>query len=151
MIGRKKVLPPELVPAHEAFLEVLEQVEPAKAELVGALPTNRLPGRPFVDALLVLEERLGRAREMMPSWRRAEVETEWVACDEGLQRSLDLARRLREDAPELGGFEGLLGAIQDLLDPLDPFEAAATRFASLRRRIARPTTQPTTRPATRED
>jgi hypothetical protein len=124
VIGRRKALPPELAPAHEAFLEVLAQVE---------------PGRPFVDALLVLEERLGRAREMMPSWRRAEIEEEWVACDEGLERCLDLARRLREDAPELGGFEGLLGAIQDLLDPLDPFEAAAARFASLRRRITGPT------------
>jgi hypothetical protein len=137
MIVRRKRLPAELVPAYEAFLTVLGEVEPAKAELARVLPTNRLPGRPLVDALGEFEERLTRARALMPSWRRAEVEAEWTSCDAGLGRSLDLARRLREEAPELGGFEGLLGSVQDLLDPLDPFEAAAARFGSLRRRASR--------------
>jgi hypothetical protein len=137
VILRRKVLPPELVAAYEAFLTVLAEIEPAKAGLAGVLPTTRLPGRPLVDALGEFEERLKRARALMPSWRRAELEAEWTGCDEGLRRSLDMARRLREDAPELGGFEGLLGAIQELLDPLEAFEGAAARFGRLRRRIPR--------------
>ncbi len=68
----------------------------------------------------------------MPAWRHPAVETEWLACDVGLSDALTLARRLREEAPELGGFEGLLGAVESLMDPLDPFAAAAERFRALR-------------------
>jgi hypothetical protein len=42
------------------------------------------------------------------------------------------AARFREDAPELGGFEGLIWAVETLLDPLEPFAAAADRFRSMR-------------------
>ena len=40
------------------------------------------------------------------------------------------ARRFREDAPELGGFEGLIWAVEELMAPLDAF-AAAERFREL--------------------
>ncbi len=43
-----------------------------------------------------------------------------------------LARRLREEAPDLGGFEGLLGTVESLFDPLLPFEDAAKRFDALK-------------------
>ena len=38
------------------------------------------------------------------------------------------ARRFREDAPELGGFEGLIWAVEELMAPLDAFVTAAERF-----------------------
>jgi hypothetical protein len=129
---RRKELPPALVPAKEAFDGVLDVVEPAKAGLAEAVPTSRLPGRPLVDALQGFEEGLRAARPLMPAWRRPEVEDVWAACEAGLGRSLERAARLREEAPDLGGFEGLLWTIQELLDPLDPFETAAERFAALR-------------------
>ena len=131
---RRKVLPASLVPAYEAFLLVLEELEPATSGLAEVLPTNRLPGRPLVDALGDFEARLGRARLAMPPWRRPEVDEVWRACLIGLDRSLALAARLRSEAPDLGGFEGLLGTVQALLDPLDPFEEAAVRFSALRLR-----------------
>ena len=134
MIFGRRELPPELVPAFRTFGDVLAEIEPAKAELAEVMPTNRMPGRPLVDALRGYEERLARARALMPAWRRPEVEPEWTACDEGLARGLAMAARLRQEAPDLGGFEGLLGTVQDLLDPLDPFVAGAERFASLRTR-----------------
>jgi hypothetical protein len=68
----------------------------------------------------------------MPGWRRAETETEWRACTAGIDEALTRARRLRQDAPDLGGFEGLIWAIERLLDPLEPFTGAAERFRSLR-------------------
>jgi hypothetical protein len=37
------------------------------------------------------------------------------------------------DPPELGGFEGLIWAVDQLLAPLEAFEAAAERFRTLRR------------------
>ena len=137
MIFRGKRLPAHLQPAFDAFQAVLAEIEPAKAELAEVMPSNRLPGRPLVEALHGYEASLTRARAAMPSWRRPEVEDEWMACDEGLARGLVMAARLREEAPDLGGFEGLLGTVQDLLDPLDPFVAAAERFVALRLR-ARP-------------
>jgi hypothetical protein len=129
---RRRQLPLDLVPAEEAFRRVLDELEPAKEELAEALPTNRLPGRPLVDALASYERALARASALMPAWRRAELEDVWRRCAEGLAVAGQRAARLRTEAPDLGGFEGLLGTIQSLLDPLDPFEDAAQRFASLR-------------------
>jgi hypothetical protein len=131
--GRKR-LPPELVPAEHAFRQVLEVLEPAKEGLAEVLPTNRLPGRPLVDALGDFEQALEASRGLMAAWRRLEVEDVWQRCAGGLDLALERARRLRTEAPDLGGFEGLLGTIQSLLDPLDPFEEAAERFRHLRRR-----------------
>jgi hypothetical protein len=133
---RRKDLPAELVPAWEGFRRVLDQIEPAKDELAGALPTNRLPGRPLADALASFESALERAQALMPSWRRPEVDDVWRTCAAGIDLAHERAEALRREAPDLGGFEGLLGTIQSLLDPLDPFEDAATRFRALR--IRRP-------------
>ena len=131
MILRRRRLPEPLEPVYAAFVEVLEEVEPAKAALSSVMPTTRLPGRPLTDAVLEFEERLGRARDGMPAWRAADVEPQWAACDAGVTEALDRARRLREEAPDLGGFEGLIWAVGELLAPLEPFEAAERRFREL--------------------
>jgi hypothetical protein len=68
---------------------------------------------------------------------RPEVQDEWGACADGLRIAEARASALdeREDEPE--GFEALLGTVQRLIEPLDPFVAAAERFRSLRRRPRR--------------
>ncbi|HEY6566686.1 MAG TPA: hypothetical protein VI341_04125 [Actinomycetota bacterium] len=132
MIWRRKRLPAELAGPFESFTAVLAEIEPAKRALTMVMPTTRLPGTPLPDALFEFEAGIGRAQVLMPDWRVAPVDTEWVACDAGLTEGLERARRLREEAPDLGGFEGLIWAVERLLDPLEPFEAAATRFRSLR-------------------
>ena len=132
IVFRRKRLPEALHGPHEAFERVLGDVEPAKAALTEVMPTTRLPGRPLPDALAEFDERLGLAHEAMPAWRLAETEEVWLACDAGIEESLARSARLREDAPDLGGFEGLIWAVETLLAPLDPFEAAAERFRALR-------------------
>jgi hypothetical protein len=67
----------------------------------------------------------------MPGWRAPEVESEWTACAAGLDEAGVRARRFREEAPELGGFEGLIWAVEELLGPLDAFAAADERFREL--------------------
>lgn len=131
-IFRRKRLPQELEAPYEAFERVLAEVEPAKEALTEVMPTTRLSGRPVPDALAEFEERLERACAEMPGWRRPESEREWLACETGLDDALARASRFREEAPDLGGFEGLLWAVEELLRPLEPFEAAAARFRSLR-------------------
>lgn len=129
---RRKRLPDALQGPYEAFERVLAEVEPAKEALTEVMPTTRLPGRPLPDALSEFDERLTRAREAMPAWRRPETEDTWIACEAGIGESMARSARLREEAPDLGGFEGLIWAVETLLGPLDPFEAAADRFRSLR-------------------
>jgi hypothetical protein len=131
MMFRRKALPDELVPSFRAFHDVLDEIEPAKAGLTEVVPGTRLPGRPLDDALAEFVARLTRARDLMPAWRRPELEDEWSACAEGLAIALD-------DAYEATGFGSLVGLVEGLLDPLEPFAQAEDRFASLRRRTERP-------------
>jgi hypothetical protein len=129
---RRRRLPEELEPCRDAFEEVLRQVEPAMESLAHCMPTTRMPGRPLPDALADYEDHLSRSAGLMAAWRRAEVETVWLACEEGIQTGLERARRLREEAPDVVGFESMLGTVESLMDPLEPFEAAGERFRELR-------------------
>jgi hypothetical protein len=132
MIRSRRQLPPALRRPFEAFTTVLAELEPAKRALTLVMPSTRLPGTPLPDALVEFEAGVGRAAAMMEGWRVAELEEEWVASDAGIREALGRARHLREEAPDLGGFEGLIWAVGQLLDPLEPFEAAAMRFRALR-------------------
>ena len=116
-----------------AFREVLAEVEPAKDALTAVMPTTRLPGRSLPDALMEFEERLTKARGAMAGWRRPETGGR-VDRVRGRARGGDRGRgpAARGQAPDLGGFEGLIWAVESLLDPLEPFHDAAARFRSLR-------------------
>jgi hypothetical protein len=137
VIGRRKELPLDLVAPYGAFQRVLDEIEPAKSGVADVLPSTRLPGRPLNDAVGEYRRRLERATAAMPAWRCPEVETEWHACSDGLALALDRAGRLLAMDEDPVGFEGLLGTVEQLLDPLDPFAAAEERFRSLRRRVRR--------------
>lgn len=131
MILRRKRTTPEVQASFVAFRGVLVHLEPAKAALTDVMPTTRMPGRPLPDALAEFEEGLHRAGGRMPAWRTPEMEPEWNACRTGLDDARTRARRFREDAPEFGGFEGLIWAVEELLAPLDAFATAAERFRDL--------------------
>lgn len=109
------------------------EVEAAKRALTGTVPTTRSAGTPLAEGIHELEQRLAAAQALMPAWQHPDLDDQWRACDEGIRESLERARQLREDPPELGGFEGLIWAVDRLLEPLEAFEAAAERFRTLRR------------------
>jgi len=132
-VFKRKKLPDELQGSLERLRDVVEEIEVAKRAMTGTVPTTRTAGTPLAEALFEFEERVGHAQELMPEWRHPRIDDEWRACDEGIRESLERARRLREDPPELGGFEGLIWAVDRLLEPLEAFEAAADRFRTLRR------------------
>ena len=132
MIFRRRRLPSELETPHATFMQVLAEVEPAKEALTDCMPTTRMPGRPLPDALIEYESHVERAAALMPGWRCEAMEQVWRGCAAGLDEALALARRLREEAPDLGGFEGLLGTVESLFDPLRPFEDAEKRFDALK-------------------
>jgi hypothetical protein len=130
---RRKRLPEDLQPALAALRAVAKEIEAGKDAMTSTVPSTRSPGTPLPDALLELEEHLDRAKELMPGWRHAELEREWLACEECIDGSLRRSRELREEPPDLAGFEGLIWAVDEVLAPLEAFEAAADRFRSLRR------------------
>jgi hypothetical protein len=134
---RRKELPPELQPAFRAFADVLDAIEPAKAAVADVLPGTRLPGRPLRDALSEYRDGIERARRGMAAWRCPPVEDEWRECSAGLGTAATRADALMRRDSDPIGFEGLLGTVQGLIEPLDPFVAAAERFRSLRVRSDR--------------
>jgi hypothetical protein len=130
---RRKRLPAPLRDTHQAFSLVVEDVDRAHAVLTEAAPSTRFAGRPLPDALLDFEEVLRSAQARMEGWRVPELQQEWERCAEGLVTSLHLAERLRLEAPEIPGFETLIGTIDSLIAPLDAFVEAEERFRTLRR------------------
>jgi len=137
VIGRRKEVPEHLREPYAAFQAVLEEIEPAKAGIADVLPSTRLPGRPLNDAVGEYRTRLERATTAMPGWRCSELDGEWRACADGLAEGIDRATRLLAMDEDPAGFEGLLGTVEQLMDPLDPFAAAEERFRSLRRNPSR--------------
>jgi hypothetical protein len=132
-VFRRKRLPADLDPSLANLRAVAAEVEAAKRAMTGTVPSTRSAGTPLAEGILELEQRLAAAQGLMPAWRHPELEDEWRACDAGIRESLERARRMREDPPDLGGFEGLIWAVDRLLQPLEAFEAAADRFRTLRR------------------
>ena len=130
---RRKRLPAVLRDAHRSFSAVMEDVDRAHVVLTEAAPSPRFAGRPLADALLEFEEALHAAQAGMEAWRAPELEAEWERCADGLATSLVLTERLRLEAPEIAGFETLIGTIDSLIAPLDAFVAAEERFRSFRR------------------
>lgn len=137
MIGRRKELPADLRAPYEAFHAVLDEIEPAKAGLADVLPGSRLPGRPLNDAVEEYRSRLQRATPAMAAWRHPELEAVWAACVDGLAVGIERATRVLALVDEPAGFEGLLGTVEQLMDPLDPFATAEERFRTLRVRAGR--------------
>ena len=130
---RRRRLPAELQPAFDAFLVVVGHVERGKAALTESVPSTRFAGRPLAETLMRFEEELSAAAAGMQGWRRPEIGAAWGSANAGLQAARDRAARLRVEAPELGGFEGLIGLIGELIAPLDAF--ADARDALLRLRV----------------
>ena len=130
---RRRRLPSELEEPFEAFRALLRPLESARSVLTEAVPTTRLPGRPFADVLVEFESLLREVEPAMAGWRAPLLEQDWSACSRGLRDAMALAERVRLGATTPEGFEELIGTIGDLLAPLDAFAAAAERFRDLRR------------------
>jgi hypothetical protein len=134
---RRRRLPPDLREAFDAFWDVAASVDRGTSALTQSVPSTRFGGRPLVDTLAEFEEALTEAAARMPAWHRPEVEDAWSRADAGLRLARRRAERLRTEAPDPGGFEGLIGLIGDLLAPLEAVGAAADAFGRLRVRPGR--------------
>jgi hypothetical protein len=130
---RRRRLSPELRDAFESFRAVVTLVERAKDALTAAVPSTRSAGLPLPDALSEFEDDLRRARGRMREWRRPEIDASWTVCASAIDDALAAAERLRVDAPEIAGFEGVIGVLDALLAPLERFEEGFAAFREVRR------------------
>lgn len=125
----RRGLPPELEEPLDAFRAVVASLERGTSAIRQSVPSTRYAGRPLPDTLAEFER---EARERMEAWRTPQLKAEWTAANSGLKESLAVAERIRLQAPDPGGFEGLMGLIGDLLAPLEAFERAAAAFRAPR-------------------
>ena len=135
LFGSKQKVSDELRHAGESFGSTVACVEDAKAALVSSVRAGRAPGAPLADALAGFESGLAEADALMSSWHVAEVEEVWERCAAGLADAQARAEAFRTtgDPPEI--YEELIAALEDLMDPLDPFEDAARAWRDLGVRV----------------
>jgi hypothetical protein len=115
-------------PPPTAFQVTVLAVERAKDALIAAVPSPRGKQRRTVaEAVVEFEAAIRETSTMMDRWRRAEIESEWWACAEGIDEALRRAERLRLEAPPLD-YEGLVAALGELIAPLEAFADAERRL-----------------------
>jgi hypothetical protein len=105
-------------------------VERVKEALAAAAPGGRVVGVPLAQALASFEEGLREAGQAMPSWRISEVEAAWVRCAAAVEEASRRAEVLRlGEVPS--GYDQLYTVLSDLMEPLDAFAIALSRFHDL--------------------
>jgi hypothetical protein len=129
---RRRRLPPQLEHVFAAFVETGREVDAARSAIIECAPSTRFAGRWVPEALSAFEEHLGAAAARMNTWRSPQMDDAWSAANDGLDKAQRLAERLRLEAPQIDGFERLIGLIDSLIAPLDAFDRAEEVFRSLR-------------------
>jgi hypothetical protein len=127
---RRAAASAEIVGAAAKFRLVFERINDARDSLLLGVPSGRAPLLPLAEALAGFEAGLATASEEMPEWRTADLEPEWLACRSALDRAMTAAEGLRlGESPQ--GYEAMAPLLDEVLEPLDAFDAAARRFRRL--------------------
>jgi len=126
---------PDALEALGAFDVTLRLVEEAKTALLATVRTGRAQGIPLAEGVAAFEDGLHRAAASMGAWRSPPAESVRGACDAALRESLRRAERLRlEGSPRI--YEELIAALDELIEPLEPFADASARLRSQARGAA---------------
>ncbi len=133
--GSRPKVPDDLREAGRAFASTLTRIEDAKAALVSSVRAGRAPGAPLAEALAGFESGLADADALMRSWRVADVEEVWERCAAGLAEARTGAEAFRTAGEPPAIYEELIAALEDLMDPLEPFEDAASAWRNLGVRV----------------
>lgn len=131
---RRRQIPTHLAAAHERFAAQAERIEAARRALLSCLPVGRVDPVPVPVGLDLLSDEIDAVRADLPAWRVPPVEAQWQACNAALnaaQAHIPVARAVAERSGEL---EELLGAVEDVDEPLgDAWQAAERAWRRLRR------------------
>ena len=126
-------MPAELLPAWEAFSAQAERVEQARQALLRCLPVGRVEPAPIGLGLDLLRDELLAVQAELPAWRDDVAEADWRACGEAIDEALAHIEPARQVSLSTGELEVLLGAITDVVEPLDAWATAERHW--LKRRV----------------
>ena len=132
---RRRSLPADLVPVHEAFERCAAHVDLAQRAMIRCVPSSpRSLALPLEVGAQTVRAALADARAGMPAWRHESVEPHWQACSNAIDATLAGLAPAIGTAQATTELEVALTAVQDLLDPLHAFVDAEEAFGRLRRR-----------------
>jgi len=124
MLRRKPDLPSQHHDAWWGFVDCADVIEGGRRVLLGTLPTGRVEPAPITVGTAALRRAIDDARAWMPAWRLDELADDWDSCQASLNEALKAADELETVAASTGELEELLGAVQDVIEPLDAFADA---------------------------
>ncbi len=129
---RRKRMPVEFEPAWEAFRVQAERVEQARSALLSCLPVGRVDPAPVPVGLDLLRDELAAVAGELDAWRHDVIADHWAACASAILQALTAlpdAHRVATSSTEL---EELLGAVGDVVEPLDAWHDAERAWLALR-------------------
>lgn len=121
---RRPSLPADLEGHWRAFLDCAEVVEGGRRLLLGTLPTGRVEPAPIGVGADALGDAIRTARGWMDRWKLAELEQAWQDCHDALDEAAANLAGVRTTAAATSELEDLLGAVEDVVAPLDAFADA---------------------------
>jgi hypothetical protein len=124
VIRRRPSLPDELHPAWQAFVDCADLIEGARRLLLGTLPAGRVEPAPIGVGLDAVARAVGDVRGWMDRWHLEELRDEWAGCDAALDESAAAIAHARAVAARTRELEELLGAVEEVVAPLDAFADA---------------------------
>jgi hypothetical protein len=130
---RRKSIPAELEPAWEAFQAQATRVAQARRALLACLPVGRVAPAPVAVGLDLLRDELSGVAAELDAWNVGEVAPAWKACRDAVIESLAAVPRAHEVSASTTELEDLLGAVSDVVEPLDAWGAAERAWRALRR------------------
>ena len=134
---RRRKLPADLAPAYEAFSAQAERVEAARRALLSCLPVGRVDPVPVPVGLDLVADELRAVREDLDVWRVPPLEQAWGACLDAVDEALAAVPTAHHVAVTTTELEVLLGAVGDVVEPLDSWGDAERAWHRLRARGSR--------------
>lgn len=124
LFTRKPPLPDELVPAWRGFLDCAQVIESGRRVLLSTLPTGRIEPAPIGVGLDAVRAAITDARSWMPLWEIDLVLQDWNDCQVAMDEAWDNLDKVAVVAAETNELEELLGAVTEVVAPLDAFADA---------------------------
>lgn len=124
ILRRRPDLPEELAGAWAAFADCAGVVEGGRRTLLSTLPTGRVEPAPVGVGLDAVAAAIDDARGWMGAWRDVGLDGAWRDCAGALAEAEAAIEEARHVAATTGELEDLLGAVEDVVAPLDAFADA---------------------------
>ncbi|MGH8909001.1 MAG: hypothetical protein ACRD0K_21530 [Egibacteraceae bacterium] len=129
---RRKRMPVALQPAWDAFRAQALRVEQARSALLSCLPVGRVDPVPVPVGLDLVRDELIAVAGEMASWRHDATAAHWDACAAAVGEALAAVGEARRVATTSTELEELLGAVSDVVEPLDAWHDAERAWLRLR-------------------